>query len=373
MCTSGKTLLDIWTHSICAKLLCKPVGAGLDMPGRENIEEAFEAVDKLFTVLLPLNAANMPHGDAFPVKVYFMYAVYLGYQEKVRDILKMAVKQSNQDWVRELLDVPAFYETLAATDNPPVKLDDAEVKGAEEMISIALTSRAEQGRKFPLQDIPIAELLRRSSEAAFFVHHEEYLENGIEESQKVLCPPLTEDDIAEVEQTLGAPLPPDLKEMVLIADGFHGGCYFAGGGWAGIKRSWKGSAEDYERFLGYFPEPEVRTETKTKEDESTYTMQVQVYSVTADGSGNRWGDVWVTDGAVECDDLEHVLCPPPTWKKLQEAKGKSVKEGGYSHVYFANWTGGGDEIYPSVRALIGELTLELEADVAIGRREVKDE
>lgn len=83
-----------------------------------------------------------------------------------------------------------------------------------------------------------------------------------------------------------------------------------------------------------------------------------------------WVMYGLAAGAVECDEFEHIICPPSTWKKLQEAMGKRVeKEGEYTYTYLTNWTGS-DWNYPSVRALIAELTVDLEGYVAIGRRQV---
>lgn len=125
---------------------------------------------------------------------------------------------------------------------------------------------------------------------------ESSLENEIDEPQKVLRPPLTEEDIAEVEEKLGELLPPDLKELVLIADGFNGGWHFAGGGWLGIKNSWKVPAEEYEALFELFPQPRRGTETKTREDGSTYEVTAYVQSITIDGSGNVLGHVWACGG-----------------------------------------------------------------------------
>lgn len=73
-----------------------------------------------------------------------------------------------------------------------------------------------------MHDVPVSELLRLFSEAAFFVHRDEHNQKGINSSEEILCDPLSEIEIAEIEQKLG-PLPPNVKEMAIIAGGFHGG------------------------------------------------------------------------------------------------------------------------------------------------------
>jgi hypothetical protein len=183
--------------------------------------------------------------------------------------------------------------------------------------------------------------------------------------------PISVERIAKIEGDLG-PLPPDVKEMALIADGFYGGWHFAGGGWAGIANLYTIPAEDYEIYLGYEPEPERRAETRTREDGTRYEVTMSIIAITGEGSGNGWGNVYQGNGTTECDDYEHILCPHETWKKMQASKGVEVKDGEYAFLYFAHWTDGGD-ISPSVRAWIAELTMELERRVAAGIKEERDD
>lgn len=95
-------------------------------------------------------------------------------------------------------------------------------------------------------------LLQRFSEAAFFVHSDKYVKNGINSPREILCEPRTEEEVAAVESKMG-PLPPDVKEIALISDGFHGGWHFAGGGLGGIHRLWREKAVNHEFTLGINP------------------------------------------------------------------------------------------------------------------------
>jgi hypothetical protein len=269
-----------------------------------------------------------------------------------------------------LLDVPALYETLAASiDEPPTHfLDDSELKEVEDQLPTALTTRVEQGWKAPLQDVPMAELLHLFSKAAFLVYREEYLENNITSSKAILCNPLCPEEVANCEERLG-PLSPDVKEMGLIADGFYGGWHFAGGGWRGIHAPWKEPATKYEIYLGYEPNPVRTVQTRTRLDGSMYEVVVHVIT---HGGGQKartdWGDIYIGNGLTECDNFLRIFCPSLVWKKMQEDGGKMVKEGEYAFLYYANWTASGD-IHHSVRDWIAKINMELERNVAVGCRQ----
>ncbi|KAE8444644.1 hypothetical protein EG329_014392 [Mollisiaceae sp. DMI_Dod_QoI] len=355
---------DPWVHAISARVLCRLKDGS--PPTREKLQEAFEAVDKMFAQIAVKDPDPLL-GPMFPLHIFFAMAVYLDHQEKARKILQKATKQ-NEFEIHDLLNIPALYEILAASmDDPPIKLfDETETKEAEEFLCAALQTRAEKGRRPPLHDVPMAEVLRRFSEAAFFVHRDEYLRNEINTPEQILYPPLTPEEIEKFEQTLG-PLPADIKEMALIADGFCGGWHFAGGGWPGIQGLQRTSAHNYEVYLGYQPKPEKRIDTRTRNDGTTYQVTVNVFSYVEKEPKRNWGDIYVGSARRECDDFEHILCPPSVWKKYQEHKGKDVKEGEYAYLHFAHWTGGG-EVAASVREWIAEMTMDLERAVTIGFR-----
>jgi hypothetical protein len=75
---------DPWEHAICARVLCRLKDG--KPPSRERVEEAFEAVDRLFTQF-PRRGEKMPHAHIFPLHIYFIMAIYLGHLEKARKIL----------------------------------------------------------------------------------------------------------------------------------------------------------------------------------------------------------------------------------------------------------------------------------------------
>lgn len=312
-------------------------------PGQENLEEAFEAVDKLFTQLSP-RGKNMPHSHIFPLNIYFIMANYLGHSEKARVILQIASQKTGSE-LYNFVDVPTAYEllkVLATIDEPAINiLSLAQLEEMGNTLRAALDTRAEYGWRKPLSVLPVAELLSRFTKAAFFVYRDEYIQNNINTPEDILYMPITAERISELETKLG-PLPADIKEIALIADGFCGGWHFAGGGWPGIENLSKVSSIDYETYLGYQPEPERRVETKTRPDGSPYQaiMNVHKYGVQSEYEERGWGNILVGTPDKECNLFEHVLCPPSVWAKYQAHKGIQVSNGEYAYLYFATWTGG---------------------------------
>jgi hypothetical protein len=254
--------------------------------------------------------------------------------------------QKDEFDIHNFLNIPALYEILSSSTNDPPShiLDEDQTKNAEEVLCAALNTRLSSGRKLPLHDISMAELLQRFSTAAFFVHRDEYLKNDIDSPEKILMAPLTPEEIRKIEEELG-PLPEDVKEMALIADGFYCGWHFAGGGWPGIGSLFKDNTEDYGIYLGYIPEPEKRVETRTREDGTEYKITVNMiaFGGKKKEAHPKFGDCYVSAGALEeNDNFMHILCPAAVWKEIQAKMGKTVKDGEYAYVNYMNWGGGGD-------------------------------
>lgn len=362
---------DPWAHAISARVLCQPMEGKL--PNRESLEEAFAAVDKLFTQL-PLRGENMPHSHIFSPKIYFILASHLGHSAKALEILQIS-GQRNGSELHTLVEVPVTYEILAESNaDPPIDiLSLAQLEEISNVLCMAIDTRVEHGWRKPLHDLSAAELLSRFTNAAFFVHRDEYVKNDIHKPEDILYMPITAERIAEIETELG-PLPTDVKEIALIGDGFCGGWHFAGGGWPGIENLETTSAADYEVYLDIEPEPQRRVETRTRPDGITYEVVVMFREY--GGNNSRYvdrGDVLVGRPDMECDLFEHVLCPPSVWAKYQAIKGIQVKDGDYAYLYYATWTAGG-KIYSSVREWIASMTIELERKVAVGERTLlKDE
>jgi hypothetical protein len=212
-----------------------------------------------------------------------------------------------------------------------------------------------------LDDLGWPELLRRFSEAAFKVHAEEYeeMEDPPEKPSDILLPPIAAKKLAEVEYNLGT-LPPDLKEMVLVANGFKGGAHFAGGGFAGIDKFEKEPAGDHEIYLGVEPVHTETQTTRTDPDGTTRVVTVRQISIPGSETGINWGPVWVGNGTVENDGFYHIICPPKTWKKI---KGGDVKPGEYRVLNYAHWTAGPHDEGSSMRDWIVTMTKELESEL----------
>jgi hypothetical protein len=351
---------DVWTYALCARVMCRPKDG--KAPSRETLQEAFEAVEKLSTMTLPPR-----HDSIFPIYVHFVLAVHLGYLQRARELLQEVERIQDPT---EYFCTPALYVLLMTSmDDPPFqKYDDDSTKYIQEELCTALNIRAEHGpqksvERDMISKISMSELLKRFSEAAFFVYEKAYLEAGIMTPAKVLRPPLTVEHIAQIDRSMDGDLPPDLKEMALVADGFYGGWSFAGGGWGGIANLGLGSG--FVHYSGYFGSEETYKVTRTKEDGST-EVKLELIIFPED-----MGNLYVVEGAARCDGYEHVLCPPAVWKKMREMVGQEAKEGEYALTYSANWSDTTD-LYPSMRDWLEELTVGLERSVAAGYQSGED-
>ncbi|KAK4233849.1 hypothetical protein C8A03DRAFT_19146 [Achaetomium macrosporum] len=395
-----KTSQDPWTHAICARLLCRvPEGR---VPDRAAVRESFDAVDRLFTQL-PQRSNGMPHCHIFPMKVYFSLAAGLGKRQKARDIFKLACTVA--EWCPgDLLPIPALYEVyfgdddddgastdLASTPSSSEQLIAASAASAAvSVLTSALAQRKHHGRQEPLHGVAWPELLQRFSDAAFQVHRDDYAETDDDPPQEpldILLPPIAPEALAEVEQALGGPLPADLREMALIANGFRGAWHFAGGGFPGVDKLCAVPSADYEIYFGVWPEPTtVLTRTEARPDGTTAEVATRVYEIgigsRAKGGVDDAGPVWAGQGAAENDCFEHVVCPPETWRRLV-ARGRSrrssrggaeveeevVVDGEYRVIHFAYWEGGGHVQYKSMRHWIASETAEMERQLELEAEE----
>ena len=124
-----------------AKLLCKPKNG--EIPSKENAEEAFEAIDELFTTL----SEGCRH---IPIRVYFILALYLGKEAKAVEILTKANSSVPGEFqLHQFLDIPQLYHILARhsfQDPLLLKLiEDSELVKVEEELIAALHTRIERG------------------------------------------------------------------------------------------------------------------------------------------------------------------------------------------------------------------------------------
>jgi hypothetical protein len=155
-----------------------------------------------------------------------------------------------------------------------------------------------------------------------------------------------------VEQELGA-LPPDLREMVQIANGFRGARHLAGGGFPRVDELRAEPSENYEVFLGDFSALTYARRTESDPDGTTGTTTMRAHESSAGSEEDMGqGQVWVGAGTEENCYYQHVVCPPKTWRKLNEAfreveDDESVTEcgddddGEYKVIQFAHWESGG--------------------------------
>lgn len=327
---------DPWIHAICARLLCRvPDGK---VPTDTAVNETFEVVDKLFLTLPKRRnpqdeSEEWPHSHIFPVKIYFILAVRIGTLEQAQTILELAMTKFEFS-LHELLEFPGTYDVYHHPDikasKYPRLISNEDMDFVRTTLSDTLKQRKQKGQEQPLDGVEWPELLRRLSEAAFKVYDEEYAESD-EHPQRpadILFPPISVARIDEIEAKLG-PLPQDLKAMALIANGFTGAWHFAGGGFPGLQHLRLEDPSEYEHYLSTEPIHEVIQETITMLDGVTRTVTKHIVNVYGDGrsSGTDWGPVYAAYGTVENDGYNHLICPPETWKKIQEAQGRTVKDG----------------------------------------------
>lgn len=346
---------DAATHAVCARLLCKPVDGAI--PSHAAMEESLDCMDQLLAKVAPL-ADNVPHHHIVSGKTYFILAVHLGKMDKAVHMLKRAC-QADSFELHNLVTVPAFYNTLSQQPDGTVihpLLSDKYMDDIGKKLVQAIKSRAENGLQEPLHGVSWHDLLTRFANAAFIVNHENYLEQGITSAAGILLPPATPSQIAEVEARTG-PLPADLKDMVLIANGFKGGYHFAAGGFAGISLLMAEPLnESHEIQLGIDPPPrQSLLETQTLPDGTTRTVFRNTVEFPGSGTGRNWGNVLTYSAGEESDFFEHLICPPATWAKV---RGGKAREGEYRLVLYTNW--GHHEEWKGVRDWLANLTLKLE-------------
>jgi hypothetical protein len=76
---SWKESEDPFDRALCAKILCRPKEG--KVPGRENVQQVFEVIGKLFTTL----GGSRKY---FPVRIYFILGVWLCRKDKSFEILE---------------------------------------------------------------------------------------------------------------------------------------------------------------------------------------------------------------------------------------------------------------------------------------------
>ncbi|KAK0658041.1 hypothetical protein B0T16DRAFT_386472 [Cercophora newfieldiana] len=201
---SWRTSTDHYECATCARLHCRvPPG---EVPSREALEEAFEAMNKIWG--LPFRGTIWGRDDAVllsspPAELdeVMRTGTYMAFCVGLR-------KKEHQDWAE-------MYEYCLGEGVFGMEIDPMN----EVMV------------------LPWEELLRRFSEAAFKTRRKKYgcLKNAPRKAEEILLPPITPGLLAEVEERLG-PLPEDMREMVLVANGFRGLEGEFGGGLPGIDK-----------------------------------------------------------------------------------------------------------------------------------------
>jgi hypothetical protein len=359
---------DCWTQSICAHLLCQPKDGR--PPSREALQEAFEALEKLSTMTLPAG-----YGNIFNDRSYFIITMYLGHFQRAREIFQQIGIYRFGD---EFFCNPAFYQLLMTfMSDPPIKRYNAEeAKEIVQQVCTALDTKLERPSrvsiyKEPIKS-PVSDLLQRLSIAAFSVYQGDYLAAGINSPADILLPAITAERITEIEQHLGAPLPPDVKEIAMVANGFYGGWNFAGGGWSGISKNVSVCpADDCAMWMGDDGEDDFQStqtnETRTRDDGSTYEELVD----TQYDDETELGNVYVSSAPADCDGYIHFMCPPETWRTFQKARrGIESPDGEYAVFYHAPWQDSSDvHIFKSLTEWLTNLMLSTEAEAEASEQE----
>jgi len=328
------------------------------VPEWAAIEEAFEAIEKIRTEL-PYRGKdeqellNNPPGsfaDVVPPWIYLPFAVGLGKRDSVREVF--------QNWERPMLNTPwdmrhysALYEVCLGEGYHVPLISESEAEMTVERIVAALAERKEQGQLEPLKGLEWPELLRRFSEAAFKAYAKAYgdLDDPPQKPEDILLPPITHELLAEVEQRLGL-LPLDLRKMMQSANGWRG-TYDMAGGFPGIDKM-------------------VLVPCK---DEWMKVSGDGLLQVHRDGLPEEIGEapMWrVCGGTDECEDGEHLICPPETWRKLVGDDRPTAEE--YRVTYKVHWDGDVDA-NNSMKDLIESEKLYMERLLEIRDKGLEDE
>ena len=383
---SWRTLTYTRDCAACVRLLCRAPDGGV--PAREALEEAFEAMEHARMV------SAWPGCEAFevfvPEPVYFAFCVGLGKKDKVREVFlqhRGSYSSGPSPWNNNSVDHREWselYELCFGEEDGFMELITAE--DAEELLELVLKEgfggagalqRGEQQRpaenmdpvqgllEVPSEDLdedstgegrdqsaeklallqellemPWRELLRRFSEAAFATHRDEYLAlpNPPKEARDILLPPISPPLLAEVEGRLG-PLPPDLRAMVVVANGFRGLWHTFGGGFPPLEKFEVDVCdENWLSFMGdALGHKEPREEGKS-------------------------ASIWIAFGGTEeSDDYTHIICPAETWRKLVGDGHDTAGE--YRITHTAHWDSDGDG-YKGMREWLAGETLRMEDLIA---------
>lgn len=191
-----------------------------------------------------------------------------------------------------------------------------------------------------LLEMPWKELLRRFSESAFVAHNRRYraLPNPPKKASDILLPPITPSVLAEVEERLGR-LPPDLRAMVVVANGFRGHWHLFGGGFPPIQKFEVDVCdENWLSFMG-----DALGDEEPEEE-------------------GKNAPIWIAFGGTEwSDDFNHIICPAETWRKLVGDGHETTSK--YRVTYTAHWESDGDG-FKSIREWLATKTLEIEDLIA---------
>lgn len=366
----------------CARVLCRVPSGGV--PPRDALDEAFNAMDRIWDLLLPQErdpATGLPrliYDEVFPASVYLSFAVGLGRTDKAT----LMLQRLSDGWGFQTDGAGYFhvwaelYE-LCLRDGGWLNLitkEDAEAcvelarevltpAGAEAAIAspvlpglplvveaetgVEVVERADADLLQELMDLRWRDLLRRFSEAAFTVHRGQYrdMENPPKKAADILLPPISPAALAEVEERLGGKLPADIRGMVVVANGFRGLWHDFGGGFPGVDKFGEEPCDESWMSFGGGLLEEPSDEAKR-------------------------APVWVAyEGAEESDDFNHIICPTETWRMLVGEE--RYVPGEYRVTYTSHWDGG-DDAYKSVREWIATETMEMEQMIARGSWEGKD-
>ena len=226
--------------AMCARLLAKNKTHG-QYATRENMQEALDAARKLYAQpQVPATEWKYEYKGSQTVRrhSYLLYrrlvvelAIKLGELDSAAEMLSLGLVLDGFNYVdgaevNRYLYVPGIYDVLPLLaqkkkrGNPfYIEADDADAMVEE--ITAVLKLRAREGRQWSLapEKVGWEELLNRLAKAAWTVNRTEYEKFGITSAEDILHPPATEEEIEKVEAEVGQQLPPDFKDMLLVADG----------------------------------------------------------------------------------------------------------------------------------------------------------
>ena len=225
--------------AMCARLLAKDKNPG-QYPSLEAMREALAAGKKLYAQpQVPItewkferngSQTIMRHSSLLYRRLVVELAIRVGDLASATEVLSLGLRLDSFNTMdggqlNRYLFIPGIYRVLPllaerGKEGNPFFIEEDDAAAIVEQITVALNSRAREGRQWSLAADKVGwkELMDRLANAAWVVNRAEYERKGLTCAEDILYPPATEEAIAEAESRVGE-LPAEYKEMVRVSNG----------------------------------------------------------------------------------------------------------------------------------------------------------